>query len=90
MCIIATVALTHNVLAWAKHRWESFGRLIDGTPLLLIENDKQNTEVMNNESIQQEDIAAMARDCGLKRLNQLAYAVLERNGEISVIQKDKA
>ncbi|HXE13237.1 MAG TPA: hypothetical protein VN633_14015 [Bryobacteraceae bacterium] len=30
LCIIATIALTHTAVAWAKHRWEGFGRIVDG------------------------------------------------------------
>ena len=87
LCIIATITLVHNLFAYAKHRWATFGLILDGTPLVLLERGKQHTETMNKMALQQEDITAAARDSGLKRLNQLDYAVLERNGEISVIQK---
>ena len=89
LCLIATIALTHNCVAWAKHRWPAFGRIVDGTPLVLLEKQKWHSETMNKMAIQNEDVMAMARDNGLKRLDQLDYAVLERNGEISIIRKSE-
>jgi uncharacterized membrane protein YcaP (DUF421 family) len=89
LCIIATIALTHTFVAWGKHRWPSFGRIVDGTPLVLIEKEKRHSETMNKMAVQDEDVMAMARDNGLKRLDQLDYAVLERNGEISIIRKSE-
>ena len=41
---------------------------------------------MKRMSVQYEDIMAMTGDNRLKRLDQLDYAVIERNGEISVIR----
>src|SRR6185312_3233599 len=89
LCIIATIALTHTAVAWAKHRWEGFGRIVDGTPLVLIEKGKQHDEMMTKMTVQGEDILAMARDMGLKRMDQLDYAVLERNGEISIVENSE-
>jgi uncharacterized membrane protein YcaP (DUF421 family) len=89
LCLIAMIALMHNLVAWAKHRWPTFGRIVDGTPLVLLEKQKWHSETMNKMAIQAEDVMAMARDNGLKRLDQLDYAVLERNGEISIIRKSE-
>jgi uncharacterized membrane protein YcaP (DUF421 family) len=89
LCIIAAIALTHTFVAWAKHRWPLFGRIVDGTPLVLIEKEKRHSETMNKMAVQDEDVMAMARDNGLKRLDQVDYAVLERNGEISIIRKSE-
>jgi uncharacterized membrane protein YcaP (DUF421 family) len=87
LCVVATIAVLHSAFAWAKHRWATFGRIIDGTPLVLVEQGREHAETMKNMAIQHEDIMAAARDMGLKRLEQLDYAVLERNGEINVVQK---
>jgi uncharacterized membrane protein YcaP (DUF421 family) len=87
LCTIAAVTLMHNFFAWAKHRSATFGRVIDGTPLVLMERDREHGETMKQMAIQDDDLAASARDMGLKRLDQIEYAILERNGEISVIQK---
>jgi uncharacterized membrane protein YcaP (DUF421 family) len=37
-----------------------------------------------------EDVLAMVRDQGLERLDQIDYAVLERNGEISIVPSARA
>jgi uncharacterized membrane protein YcaP (DUF421 family) len=36
--------------------------------------------------ISDDEVMAAARDKGLERLDQIDYAVLERNGEISIIE----
>jgi uncharacterized membrane protein YcaP (DUF421 family) len=87
LCIVATVSIMHNIFASAKHRWAAFGRIIDGTPLLLLEKDQKHAITMKKMAVQEQDVAASARDVGLKSFEQVDYAVLERNGEISVIQK---
>ncbi|HXE13238.1 MAG TPA: YetF domain-containing protein [Bryobacteraceae bacterium] len=45
--------------------------------------------MMTKMTVQGEDILAMARDMGLKRMDQLDYAVLERNGEISIVENSE-
>jgi uncharacterized membrane protein YcaP (DUF421 family) len=42
---------------------------------------------MKKMRLQDGDVMAMARDSGLERLDQIEYAFLERNGEISIIPK---
>jgi uncharacterized membrane protein YcaP (DUF421 family) len=85
LSIITAIAATHFLIATLKHHFPAFGRVVDGTPLVLLEKGKWHTETMNKMRIQAQDVMAMARDNGLERLEQIEYATLERNGEISII-----
>lgn len=86
LCQITGVAIVHFLIAWFRERSPSFGRIADGTPLVLLARGEWRTETMRKMRIQDDDVMAAARDKGLQRLDQIEYAVLERNGEISIIQ----
>ncbi len=85
LCQIVTVAAMHYLIAWARQRSTRFGLVTDGTPLTLLTDGQQHVETMKRMRIQAEDIRAMMRDQGLERVDQVDYAVLERNGEISIV-----
>lgn len=85
---IITVALTYIFVVWARDRWPRFARFTDGTPLIVLEGSQWRADTMRNMRITDDDVMAMARDQGLKTLDQIGTATLERNGEISIIPKD--
>ncbi len=87
LCIITTIAVTHFAIAWLKQRSPAFGRLVDGTPLVLLKKGEWQIQTMKKMRMQDDDVMAMARDSGLERLDQIEYAILERNGEISIVEK---
>ena len=82
---IIMVALTHFLITWLKQRSPAFGRIVDGTPLVLKEKGQWNIEAMRGMRLQDDDVMAWARDKGIGTLEEIDYAVLERNGEISVL-----
>ena len=86
---IMTIAVTHFVIIWLKARSTAFGRILDGPPLVLLEKGKWQTETMTKMRITDDDVMTYARDQGLERLDQIEYAVLERNGEVSIIPKSE-
>ena len=90
ICIIMTVGLLHFFFAWLKQVSPAFGRIVDGTPLVLLENQTWHVETMRRMGINDDDVMSMARDKGLKTLDEIKYAFLERNGEISIIPRSEA
>jgi uncharacterized membrane protein YcaP (DUF421 family) len=84
LCQIITVALGHYILAWARSKSQRFARLVDGTPLILLERQTWRAETLRHMRIKDDDVIASARDSGIKTLQEIDWAVLERNGEISV------
>lgn len=86
---IVAIALAHGVLVVLRGVWPVFGRIADGTPLVLLAKGQWQSDVMREKMIRDDDVMAVARDQGLERLDQIEYAVLERNGQISIVPKSE-
>ena len=86
-CAVIAVCLVHRVVAWAKSKSARLGAIVDGTPLVLIRRGEWQNEVVRGMSIRPEDVAAAARGHGITALTDIDYAILERNGAISIIKK---
>jgi uncharacterized membrane protein YcaP (DUF421 family) len=86
---ILSIAVTHFVIIWLKTRFAVVGRIIDGPPLVLLDKGKWQTETLAKMRLTDDDVMTFARDQGLERLDQIEYAVLERNGEVSIIPKSE-
>ena len=84
ICQIMTLGLAHYTVAWGRNRSSRFARLVDGTPLILLEKQSWRAETLRHMRIKDDDVMASARDSGVKTLQEIDTAVLERNGEISV------
>ena len=85
---VLTVGLVHRLVGWCKTRFPRFGALTDGTPLVLIEDGRWRTEIMQNMRLLDDDVMASARTKGVKTLDEIQYAILERNGAISIIKAE--
>jgi uncharacterized membrane protein YcaP (DUF421 family) len=90
--LLVTTLIAMNVLmSEIKLRWKGAGRVLDSTPLVIVENGKPIMEHMRKERVDVEDVLDTAREThGLESLEQIRYAVLERNGMISIIPTAEA
>ena len=86
---IITVAIGHTTIVWLRTRSPWIARLFDGTALILLENKQWRSNTLSNMGIQDDDVMAMARDKGIKTPDQIDLAVLERSGEITVIEAEE-
>ncbi len=90
MCAILFVASFHRLVFYLKERFPRFGLLLDGTPLVLLRpNGEWQEQVMRGMHIAKEDVLASGRLNGVAREEEIDYAILERNGGISIIPKDR-
>ena len=86
--VIATLVALDIVLSEIKQRFPRAERIFDGTPILLVDRGQPLRERMRKARIDDEDILAAARkSAGLERMDQVKYAVLERDGGISIVPK---
>jgi uncharacterized membrane protein YcaP (DUF421 family) len=88
--LIVTLIAVDIALSLLRERWPRLDRLIEGLPLILVEDGRPIKERVDKSRVGEEDIVAAARESqGIERMEQIKYAVLERNGGISIIPKQK-
>lgn len=87
VCTVITIGLMHGLVSYLKQRFPSFGVLVDGTPLVILKDGEWQTDVMRRMRIDKVDVMAAARKKGARTLDDIKYAVLERNGGISIIKR---
>jgi uncharacterized membrane protein YcaP (DUF421 family) len=84
---VATIAMMHVLFTFLKQHFPRFGRIIDGTPVIVHESGEWQKKRMAHHGIQEEDVLAAARSQGLESEQAIKYAVLERNGGINIIPR---
>ncbi len=85
-CAVITVGIMHQIVSRLKMHFPRFGAVVDGTPVLLLKNGEWQRDAMHAVHVDPEDVMAAARTKGVKTLQGVKYAVLERNGGISIIK----
>ncbi len=86
---IMTIAFIHFLIAIGRSRSSRLAVLLDGTPLVLLENSKWRSDTLSKMRIQDDDVMAQARDQGVTTLDKIEIAILERNGQISIIEGEQ-
>ncbi len=87
--VVFSIGLMHVTVSALKRHFSWFGRLVDGTPVIVFEKGEWHQDRMRGLRILESDIMAAARQKGLMRLEQVRYAVIERDGKVSIIPESE-
>jgi uncharacterized membrane protein YcaP (DUF421 family) len=86
--VIVTLVGLQILFDSVGQRWKRFGRVIDGSPVIVLEDGRPLRDRLKRARVDEDDILEQARRAqGIESLDQIKYAVLERGGGISVIPK---
>lgn len=88
-CAVITVGLMHRAVSYLKVRSQRFSDLVDGTPIVLVRRGEWQNEMLAKMNLASEDVMAAARLNGVRTPEEIDYAILERNGGINVMKKQK-
>ena len=86
---ILTIAVSHYLLVLLRRHSPRIALIVDGAPMVLLAKGRWHEEAMQGMLMQREDVMTAARDKGLFSLDEIDYAVLERNGEITIAPAQK-
>ncbi|MES2316980.1 MAG: YetF domain-containing protein [Pseudomonadota bacterium] len=84
----AILVILSSVLNRVTSRSVKVRALLEGSPVLLVQEGKVEDEVMKQFDIPNNDLLAAIRKQGIIRLSDVAFAILELDGSISVIKTD--
>ncbi|MCQ8240920.1 DUF421 domain-containing protein [Rhizosaccharibacter radicis] len=84
---ICTIGIMHIAVSWLKSRSIRFDRFVDGTPVVVFEHGQWHEKRMRWLRLGEQDVLAAARQRGLRGLHEVYYAVAERDGKVSIIER---
>lgn len=88
ICAVMTVGLMHRLIAILRPKFPRLGAWIDGIPMVLLRDGCWQMDAMEGLRLDPQDVMAAGREQGLTSLSQIKYAVVERNGSISIIKAE--
>jgi uncharacterized membrane protein YcaP (DUF421 family) len=85
--VVGTIALLQVGVSFAGYRFRSLRRVLEGNPVVIIQDGHILERNLRRERLTPEEIAAEARHQQIASLGDVQWAVLETNGSISFIPK---
>lgn len=86
--VIATLLAIDVGLTLLKRRSPRLARMVDGMAMILVEDGRLLKKRMDKARVGEEDILEAARcSQGLERIDEIKFAILEKNGSISIVPK---
>jgi uncharacterized membrane protein YcaP (DUF421 family) len=84
---VGTIGLLSVATSWFSWRFPRARPILDGLPVVLLEDGKPILGNLKRERITVEELAAQARIQQIDALDKIRWAVLETNGKVSFIEK---
>ena len=85
---VGTIAVLQVLVSWISYRFPRTRRVIEGTPIIVIQDGEAIERNLKRERLDLDDVAEEARQQGIARLADVKWAVLETTGKISFIKND--
>lgn len=88
--MVSTLVAADILMSFLKSKFKWFEKASDGVPLVIVDKGAPLKKRMEKAKVDEEDVLEAARlTHGLERMEQIKYAVLEKDGSISIIPEKK-
>lgn len=85
---ITVLALLQITMSYISMKSDTFRKLVDGTPSVIIKNGKLMFSTMSKLRYTLDDLVTSLREHGVKSVEEVNYAVLENDGKLSIFEKE--
>jgi uncharacterized membrane protein YcaP (DUF421 family) len=87
--LVLTLIGLDVLLSLIKEKSPRFARLMDSTPVVIMQDGELKRDRMKAERVEDDDVLSAARKQeGIGRLDEIDYAVVEQNGDITIVPKN--
>jgi uncharacterized membrane protein YcaP (DUF421 family) len=83
-----TISLLTVAVSYVSFRFPRTRPLLEGQPLVVIQDGRVLDKNLSRERLTREELAEAARLQQIPSLTQVSWAILEKSGQISFIEKD--
>jgi uncharacterized membrane protein YcaP (DUF421 family) len=87
LIVISTIALLSVLVSWLSFRSARVRLIAGGEPIVLVKDGEVIEQNLRRERLTRADIEEEARQQQVMLISDIRWAILERNGSISVIPK---
>ena len=85
---IATLVVIQIILSYITSKSNTFKKIIDGSPRIIIDKGKINFNEMSKLRYSLDNLITQLREHKIKSIEEVKYAILENNGKLSVFTDD--
>ena len=84
---VGTFSLLAILTSWLSYRFRSLRRVLEAAPLVVVERGKPVVDTMRAERLTLEEVASAARLEQIGSLEDVEWAIVEANGQVSFIPR---
>lgn len=89
--LIVTLMSMDLIFNLLRDKFPVFGQITEGAPLVIVDNGKPLKKRMEKAKVDEDDVLHAARmNFGLRKMEEVKYAVLEKDGSISIVPFEAA
>lgn len=84
------IAIIHYIFSWTSNKSPLMRNIINGKPVVIVDSNGINFKELKKLNISGEELMEALRNLDYFDLSDINYAIIERNGKITVIPKTTA
>jgi uncharacterized membrane protein YcaP (DUF421 family) len=88
--VVCTIGIMQVVMSYLGYRFRRMRPILQGEPIVLVENGQIIDRNMRRERLTFDDLAEKARLSEIGSISEVKWAVLETNGDISFIKQSSS
>lgn len=89
LCAVLTIVFTDKICSYFSLKNKNIKKLLEGQPCYLIFQGQLNQEKLRALNYSVNDLCHHLRESGVGSLSDVAFAILETDGQLSVIKKNE-